>query len=646
MIDLEKRLRLFKQGYWEVPDFLDTSNFDFDWRPDPHDRPYIHQFGTQHQKTGGPRFVIPENEGIKYQSHQIAKKLPDPNSRCYRNLVNDINFDYSWHPDETEPPFIYVFGNQHYDSTTMPTVQYRVSGATDKKYMDNIVATLLPELEKWYTPEGIDYSSFDYSWRPNPHEPNMIHQFGTQWQKTGGPTYKPVDATVVKYNDSQIAIRLPNIRRWTIPESIDMDSFDFSWHPDDTEPPYLYEFGTQWQKTGGPIYCMRDAKIKKYCDAQRATRLPMPKKFKIVESVVDFDYSWHPDDTEEPYTYVFGNEYFSPESMPTVIYRCRDSVGTKYITDIVATLDITKIKCENSIFDIAVQHEFSTKYVHFYIDTPTTDYKKILPNIDNKSYLHLLNEYEAVVPNDIVYKLFDKLTDYPYILYHRYPAKVEPLDIVFFSNGEACAEDNYNHLLEITKNLPNKVQRIDRVNGRVKSQHAAANISTTDWYFLVNAKLKVRTDFDFSWQPDRMKSNRHYIFTCTNPVNGLEYGHQAIVANNKKLTLNTVVKGLDFTMDSPTEIVDINSGISTYNSSEYDTWRTSFREMIKLCCNEDQESIDRGFSWINKGFGNYGEFSKQGARDAVDYYNSVDGNMEKLMLSYDWDWLNQYYRTR
>ena len=33
-------------------------------------------------------------------------------------------------------------------------------------------------------------------------------------------------------------------------------------------------------------------------------------------------------------------------------------------------------------------------------------------------------------------------------------------------------------------------------------------------------------------------------------MNGLEYGHQAIVANNKKLTLSTVVRGLDFTMDS------------------------------------------------------------------------------------------------
>jgi hypothetical protein len=646
MIDIAHRLELFKQGYWEVPDFLDTSDFDFDWRPEPHDRPYIHQFGTQHQKTGGPRFVIPESEGIKYQSHQKAKKLPDPDNRCYRNLVSNINFDYSWHPDDTEPPFIYVFGNQHYDGTTMPTVQYRVKGATDKKYIDNITATLLPELEYWYTPDGIDYNSFDYSWRPSPHEPNLIHQFGTQWQKTGGPRYAPEGATVVKYNDTQIAIRLPNLRRWSIPESIDMDSFDFSWHPDDTEPPYMYEFGTQWQKTGGPIYSMRNATIKKYCDAQRAIRIPMPKKFRVIESVSDFDYSWHPDETEEPYTYVFGNEYFTPESMPTVIYRQRDSVATKYITDIVATLDIPIIKVDDSLFDSVVTHQFSSKYVHFYVDKPTIDYQKILPNIENKPYLHILNEYEAIVPGDIVYKLYDKLSDYPYVFYHRYPTKIEPLDIVFFSNGESCAEDNYNHLLEITKNLPNKVHRVDRVKGRVKSQHAAANIATTGWYFLVNAKLKVNDNFDFSWQPNRMKSSRHYIFTCTNPINGLEYGHQAIVANNRRLTLNTEVRGLDFTMDSPIEVVNINSGISTYNSSEYDTWRTSFRECIKLKHYNDIDSLQRLELWSTIETGNYGNMSVLGAKDAIEYYNSVNGELEKLMLSYDWDWLDRFYHGK
>jgi hypothetical protein len=96
-------------------------------------------------------------------------------------------------------------------------------------------------------------------------------------------------------------------------------------------------------------------------------------------------------------------------------------------------------------------------------------------------------------------------------------------------------------------------------------------------------------------------------------------------------------------MDSPTEVVDINSGTSMYNSSPYDTWRTAFREMIKLCCNTDQDSIDRSTAWLNKGVGDFGEYSKLGARDAVAYYESVDGNMEKLMLSYDWEWLYQYY---
>jgi hypothetical protein len=35
-----------------------------------------------------------------------------------------------------------------------------------------------------------------------------------------------------------------------------VDSFDFSWHPDYSDPVFNYEFGTQWQKTGGPVYPM------------------------------------------------------------------------------------------------------------------------------------------------------------------------------------------------------------------------------------------------------------------------------------------------------------------------------------------------------------------------------------------------------
>ena len=82
--ELIERRTLWEQGYWEIPDGLDTSNFDFDWKPYVYDKPYIHQFGTQWQKTGGPKFIVPDNRGVKYQDYQRAIKLPDQDNRCWR----------------------------------------------------------------------------------------------------------------------------------------------------------------------------------------------------------------------------------------------------------------------------------------------------------------------------------------------------------------------------------------------------------------------------------------------------------------------------------------------------------------------------------------------------------------------------------
>ena len=837
MIDLVHRKKLWDQGYWEIPEGLDITNFDFSWRPEPHDRPYIHQFGTQHQKTGGPRFIIPENEGIKYQSHQHAIKLintnnwkvpddvdcagfdfswhpddneppmmyefgtqwqktggpkyivdgsiytkyvdtcrviklpnmrnwrmleeietdkfdfswhPDDNeppmmyefgtqwqsaggpifvmkggtqkkyckdqiairktteNRCWRPLFPNIEFDYSWHPDPNDPPYIYVFGNQWYDSLTMPTLLYRVKGATDKKYMTDIKVTLTPNKSMWTIPDDIE-DDFDYSWLPHPIEPPFIWQFGTQWQKNGGPKYNALNATVVKHSDlfkatkknnkenrayrplisnidfdyswhpdeddppliyvfgnqwydpeimptllyrvkgatekkyiKDIKVTLtPDKENWEIPEDIEDSTFDYSWCPNPTEPPLVYVFGTQHQRTGGPVYRYNKGVDKKYIDIMQVIKKPNIRNWRFIEPIDKdtFDFSWHPDETEESFNHIVGTKFHAPEIMPALMYRGHnDAKSNKYNNEIQADLKIDKIVYEDSIFDACMENKFTTAYTHFI--KGTSNYVHDLIKSDNIS-VHLFPS-EAIIPRVAVTFFYDKITDYDYVIEHKFEETVTPLDIIFFSNGEACADDNYNHLLSL--NLPNRIVRIDKVKGRVASQHAAANASNTPWYFLVNAKLKVRDDFDFNWQPNIYKSRRHYIFRATNPVNGLVYGHQAIVANNKKLTLNTVVRGLDFTMDSPTEVVDINSGTSMYNSSPYDTWRTAFREMIKLCCNIDQDSIDRSSAWLNKGNGDFGEYSKMGARDAVDYYNSVDGNMEKLMLSYDWEWLYQYYQ--
>ena len=59
------------------------------------------------------------------------------------------SFDWSWHPDETDEPYIYVFGNQHHSAEEFPTIEYRVPGATETKYMKDIVATLAQSRTNW-----------------------------------------------------------------------------------------------------------------------------------------------------------------------------------------------------------------------------------------------------------------------------------------------------------------------------------------------------------------------------------------------------------------------------------------------------------------------------------------------------------------
>jgi hypothetical protein len=251
-----------------------------------------------------------------------------------------------------------------------------------------------------------------------------------------------------------------------------------------------------------------------------------------------------------------------------------------------------------------------------------------------------------VVPREAKDHVKRELYDYPYISTNSRLSKSNPLDIVFLSNGESCADENYEHLLNVTKGLSNRVVRVDGVNGRVQAYHAAAEASETPWMFTVFAKLKVSRKFDWNWQPDRLQIPKHYVFYAENPVNGLYYGHQAMIAYNKKLTLANTGKGLDFTQDDEHEVLEINSGVAMFNTDAWSTWRTAFREAIKLCVSNDDVSRDRLKTWLVNGTGAFAQYSIDGARHAVEYYEAVNHDIDKLKLSYEWAWLRGYYEAK
>jgi hypothetical protein len=251
-----------------------------------------------------------------------------------------------------------------------------------------------------------------------------------------------------------------------------------------------------------------------------------------------------------------------------------------------------------------------------------------------------------VVPKEAKEIVKNELYDYPYIKTASKLSKSKPLDIVFLSNGELCADENYEHLLAVTKGLGNRVVRVDGVDGRVQGYHAALEASETPWAFTVFAKLKVNNKFDWNWQPDRLQIPKHYIFNATNPLNKLVYGHQAMIAYNKKLTLANTGKGLDFTLDDPHESVDLLSGVATFNTDPYSTWRTAFREVIKLKSDYSEIAEQRLNAWLSIAEGNYAQDCIQGAQDAVEYYDSVTGDIEELKKSYEWAWLKEFYKKK
>lgn len=249
---------------------------------------------------------------------------------------------------------------------------------------------------------------------------------------------------------------------------------------------------------------------------------------------------------------------------------------------------------------------------------------------------------QVVVPKVAVPYIKTQCYDYPNIdRTRRNMYWDEPLDIVFIDNGENNAEYNYLQLPHIS--TPNRIHRSSGVNGRVAAYHAAAKLSTTPWFFAVFAKLEVSPEFDWLWQPDRLQEPKHYIFHAKNPVNGLIYGHQAMIAYNKELVLNNPGVGLDFTLDSAHEVVPILSGIAHYNGTPWMAWRTAFREVLKLQASlPDVENEYRIRKWRENTSSARSIYSVQGADDAIEYYKAVAGDPVELRKSYDWEWLATY----
>tara|TARA_R110000803_G_scaffold14782_2_gene41084 strand:- start:93 stop:1409 length:1317 start_codon:yes stop_codon:yes gene_type:complete len=219
---------------------------------------------------------------------------------------------------------------------------------------------------------------------------------------------------------------------------------------------------------------------------------------------------------------------------------------------------------------------------------------------------------------------------------------VKPMDIVFISYDEPSAEQRYNKLKE---RFP-RAKWCKGIMGQTLAYITAASMSDTDYFFAVFPKNELSEDFDFSFQPDRLRNPCHYIFDCYIPSIDLRYGWGGVILYNKDLVYKTTKPDLDFTMSQAHHSVPLLSAISNCNETPLLAYRSSFREVIKLLqMKPTVESQYRLKKWLALGTGVNAEWLHRGAVDGKAHYETYKDDYTKLMYSYDYEWIKDKLKS-
>lgn len=219
-------------------------------------------------------------------------------------------------------------------------------------------------------------------------------------------------------------------------------------------------------------------------------------------------------------------------------------------------------------------------------------------------------------------------------------------DIVFISYNESNADVNFQHLLKTVKS--NNVYRVDGVKGIHQAHIAAAKLSTTDMFWVVDGDAIVLDTFKFTYNdPERFTV---HVWRSRNPVNGLEYGNGGVKLLPRKLTLDMDVNSADMTTSISTKFktVDEISNITAFNTDPFNSWKSAFRECCKLASRvidrqNDNETEIRLNRWCTVG---NDLDAIDGAIAGKEYGTSHKGDMDALKKINDFVWLKERFDAR
>jgi hypothetical protein len=274
---------------------------------------------------------------------------------------------------------------------------------------------------------------------------------------------------------------------------------------------------------------------------------------------------------------------------------------------------------------------------------------------ENHTFKHLFNGKE-IHTNGLVLLSKDKIIGqrefkHRFLIekkeHDRLVSKHRLYDVVFISYNEPNADENYKKLIDMCP----RAKRVRGVKGIHNAHIKAASICDTDMIWIVDGDAIIEDSFSFDTVMSSYDIDCVHVWQSKNPINNLEYGNGGVKLLPRHLTLNMNVNTSDMTTSISDKFKAMNtvSNINSFNTDEFATWRSAFRECCKLASRiierqYEEETKLRLDIWCSAGVEQpFGAYAIAGAQAGRHYGETNKNNPDALNKINDFEWLQEQF---
>ena len=215
-----------------------------------------------------------------------------------------------------------------------------------------------------------------------------------------------------------------------------------------------------------------------------------------------------------------------------------------------------------------------------------------------------------------------------------------PYDIVLITYKQPDVD-------QLLNKLPAGTLLVSDVEGIFNAHQVASHAVRSKMFWVVDGDADVVEDFDFSYIPDIYDQDVTHVWNSANPVTGDTYGYGGVKLFNTQAVRDATSWGIDFTtgLSSRFKVMNDIACVTRFNTDAYSTWRSAFRECVKLTISEDPDAQQRLEGWLHPvPDADFRHDAKLGAEQGRAFGLANKNNSAELNKINDYEWLKTQWK--